>query len=330
MSADEDSSPLLTLEMERRLAGLSFPIRHAMRSRVLGQHRSRQAGSSIEFSEHKEYYPGDDLRRVDWKAYGRLDRFYIKQYVHEASASAVLLLDTSGSMYVQGGDGEGRDGGLKVRYAAGLAGALAYVLLHQGDKVGMLHAGERSGFERIEPHRQAAHYHRLLESLGGVARLDAAPGREAGDVPVALGEALRLADLERWHDTAILVFSDFLFPFDDLLNRLDRLGSRNNHAYLFHVIHPEEYAPTLEGGGPDWTRPGRETFPYRDVCRFRSPETGVSVMADPRMVRREYLSRFAEFLDDLHARAAEVGITHVPVSTREPVDRFLVRYLRGG
>jgi len=155
MSADEARSALLTVEMERRLAGLSFPMRHAMRSRVLGQHRSRQAGSSIEFSEHKEYHPGDDLRRVNWKAYGRLDRFYIKQYVQEASAAAMILLDTSGSMYVSDADGTP-----KVRYAAGLAGALAYVLLHQGDKVGMIHAPD-GGVERIEPHRHPAHYHRL-------------------------------------------------------------------------------------------------------------------------------------------------------------------------
>ena len=330
MSADEDHSPLLTVDMERRLAGLSFPMRHAMRSRVLGQHRSRQAGSSIEFSDHKEYHPGDDLRRVNWKAYGRLDRFYIKQYVQEASASAVTILDTSGSMYVRGGDGEGTDGALKVRYAAVLAGALAYVLLHQGDKVGMLYGVGGGGCERIEPRRHPAHYHRLLGALVDVAQVAAAPGRESVGLPTALGEALRLADLERWHDTTILIFSDFLYPFDELLTRLDRLGSRNNRAYLFHLIHPEEYAPTLEDSGPDWSRPGLETFPYRDVCRFRSPETGVSVMADPRMVRREYMSRFSEFLDDLHGRAAGAGITHVPVSTQEPPDRFLIRYLRGG
>ena len=324
MSADEARSALLTVEMERRLAGLSFPMRHAMRSRVLGQHRSRQAGSSIEFSEHKEYHPGDDLRRVNWKAYGRLDRFYIKQYVQEASAAAMILLDTSGSMYVSDADGTP-----KVRYAAGLAGALAYVLLHQGDKVGMIHAPD-GGVERIEPHRHPAHYHRLLDSLGAVSRAGVEPDREAGGMPGAVREALRGADLERWHDMTILVFSDFLYPFDELLGHLDRLGSRNNRAYLFHVIHPEEYAPTLGDGGPDWSNPGRETFPYKDVCRFRSPETGVSVLADPRMVRREYLTRYSEFLDDLHGRAVGAGIAHVPVSTVEPIDQFLVRYLRRG
>jgi uncharacterized protein (DUF58 family) len=324
MSTDEARSALLTVEMERRLAGLTFPMRHAMRSRVLGQHRSRQAGSSLEFSEHKEYHPGDDLRRVNWKAYGRLDRFYIKQHVQEASASAMILLDTSGSMYVAGADGTP-----KIRYAAGLAGALAYVLLHQGDKVGMIHAPD-GGVERIEPHRQPAHYHRLLESLGAVSRPGNAPDRESGGLPGAVREALRVADLERWHDTTILVFSDFLYPFDELLTHLDRLGSRNNRSYLFHVIHPEEYSPTVGDAGPDWATPGRETFPYRDVCRFRSPETGASVLADPRMVRREYLTRYREFLDDLRGRSASAGIAHVPVSTVEPIDHFLVRYLRGG
>jgi uncharacterized protein (DUF58 family) len=319
------SEPLLTAEMERRLAGLSFRMRHAMHSRILGQHRSRQAGSSIEFSEHKEYHPGDDLRRVNWKAYGRLDRFYIKQYVQETSAAAMILLDTSGSMYTEDGDGIP-----KVRYAAGLAAALAYVLLHQGDKVGMIHAPGRAGVQRIEPHRQPAHYHRLLNSLGATARPGGDPDREDGGIPGALREALRVADLERWHDTTILLFSDFLFPFDEVITHLARLGSRNNRAYLFHVIHPEEYAPRVDAGVPDWSQPTRDTFPYRDVCRFRSPETGASVLADPRMVRREYLNRFTEFLDDLHARSAGAGVAHVPVSTVEPADRFLVRYLRGG
>jgi len=327
MTDPEATHALLTPEMERRLAGLSFPMRHAMRSRVLGQHRSRAAGSFIEFSEHKEYHPGDDLRRVNWKAYARLDRFYIKQYVQEASAAAMILPDTSGSMFVAA-----EDGTPKARYAAELAAAMAYVLLHQGDKVGMLCASGRDAVERITPRRHPAHYHRLLESLAAAAHPAAPPDRDRGadGVPAAMGEALRLADLERWHDTAIIVFSDFLFPFDELLARLERLGSRNNRAYLFHVIQAEEYSPTTEAGNIDWSRPGRETFPYRDICRFRSPETGVSVMADPRMVRREYLSRFREFLEDLGARAAGAGIAHVPVSTKEPVDRFLVRYLRGG
>ena len=325
MNNRESSAVLLTAEMERRLAGLSFPMRQAMRSRVLGRHRSRQAGSSLEFSEHKEYHPGDDLRRVNWKAWGRLDRFYIKQYVQEASAAAMVLIDTSGSMFI-----EAEDGTSKVRYAAGLAAGLAYVLLHQGDKVGMLRAAGQDGIERIVPLHQPAHYYRLVDSLGAAAAAQASPEGAEGGLPQAMGEGLRLAELEHWHDTAILVFSDFLYPFDELLARLDRLGARNNRAYLFHVIHPEEFAPTAGVRGPDWSRPSRETFPYREVCRFRSPETGTSVLADPRMVRREYLSRFGQFLDELRSRASGAGIAHVPVSTVEPVDRFLVRYLRGG
>ncbi len=325
MSQSSPTSALLSGEVERLLAGLTFPLRHAVRSRVLGQHRSPLAGSSIEFSEHKEYSPGDDLRRVNWKAYGRLDRFYIKQTIQEASAAAVIFLDTSASMASAGDEGVP-----KLRCAAELAAALAWVLLHQGDQVGMLSADGAGGFEWISPHRHPSHYHRLVGAMADMVAPAGRLDREVRGVPAALAEGLRLADIERWHDATLLVISDFLFPFDELLTALDRLRHRNNRAWLFHVIHPEEYAPTLEGGVPDWSRPARGSFPYKDICRFRSPETGVSVRADPRMVRREYLSRFKEFLGELRRRAAGSGITYMPISTAEPADRFLVRTLRGG
>ncbi|MBM4371825.1 MAG: hypothetical protein FJ098_09235 [Deltaproteobacteria bacterium] len=194
----------------------------------------------------------------------------------------------------------------------------------------MLCTDGRGGVERIPPHRHPAHYHRLLTALEDLCR----PGRAGHDgsraLPAALAEGLRLAELEHWHDETLLVISDFLFPFEELLGRLDRLSQRNNRAFLFHVIHPDEYSPTVTAGIPDWSIPARETFPFLEVCRFRSPETGALVLADPRMVRREYVHRFRELLGELRSRAAECGIGYEPVGTGEAVEAFLMRWLWRG
>ena len=314
---------LLSPELERQLAGMVFPLKHSVRSRLLGQHRSPQAGASIEFSEHKEYAPGDDIRHVNWKLYGRLDRFFVKQFNQDASARTVLMIDISGSMRLNLGEA----GEQKLTRAAEIAAALAYVLLRQGDQVGLVAFRGSEVVLRLPPHRHPAHYHQLVERLLNMLEPDDEPPRGDGRPPLA---ALHLAEAERWHDTAILFFSDLLFPPDELFSHLDGLRQRNNRTMLYQIIHPAEYEPEFKGGVPVWDSPAEGSFPYGDLCRFRSPETGQVVLADPRVVRREYLARYSDYISDVHHSAAECRTGHLAVSTAEQLDRFLLRHLAGG
>ncbi|HYU16498.1 MAG TPA: DUF58 domain-containing protein, partial [Candidatus Acidoferrum sp.] len=151
-----------------RLETLPVRARVIVEGALSGLHRARLHGSSVEFAEHKEYTPGDEIRHIDWKVYGRADRFYIKQFEQESELSCYLALDSSGSMAY--GD---RDDGAelsKLGYAAHLLAALAYLLIRQRDKVGLLVFGDEALDRYVPPRARPAHLHDLLAVLEEVIR----------------------------------------------------------------------------------------------------------------------------------------------------------------
>src|SRR5436309_3922000 len=131
MLTDRQSRSFLDAQVLSRLAGLPLLARRPMQGNVSGRHASPHRGSSIEFAEYRKYVPGDDLRRMDWRAYGRSDRFYIKEFEADTNLRCCLVLDTSGSMEF------GSDGITKMDYARRIAGTLGYIALQQGDAVGL-------------------------------------------------------------------------------------------------------------------------------------------------------------------------------------------------
>src|SRR5215470_8471808 len=193
-----------------RLGTLALKARTVVEGALSGLHRSPHHGSSIEFAEHKEYSPGDEIRHIDWKAYGKFDRYYVKRFEQETELSSYLLVDSSGSMAYRGA------GISKLEYAAYLAAALTYLMIRQQDRVGLLAFGG-DDLRYLPPRAHANHLHDILMTL---EKVTADGGRGRTLVAPALD---RVAELARRRRSLVILLSDLFDPTPDSLAMLRRL-----------------------------------------------------------------------------------------------------------
>ena len=278
-----------------RLGTLIFKARTVVEGALSGLHRSPHHGSSVEFAEHKEYSPGDEIRHIDWKAYGKFDRYYVKKFEHETELSAYLLLDRSGSMAYRG------DGIAKLEYAAYLVAALTYLLNRQQDKVGLLAFG---GDEQIyiPPRARANHLHDVLAAIDGIAT---AGGRGETDVVGALD---RVAELAGHRRSLILLVSDLFDPeTDKVVQALRRLRVQRHDVAVVQLLDEHE----LE-------------LPFEGLTLFESLEDDRRLLADPRAIRSMYLGELEGFLARVRKDCREGDVGHMLVSTRQPLERTLI------
>jgi len=298
--------------MERRLAGLRFHFVHSMDGRLTGVHRSAQPGVSVEFSDHKEYMPGDDLRRLDWKAYARLDRFYVRQFTKDTHANVHILLDASHSMTYQSPAAAAS----KLLFSARLATALSYLFLRQNDAVGLLTMQGRDVRRFLPARSHPSQLVTVQEHLSETLAPEALSAAEA-EGPTALTRGLEFLVSRRVSRSAVIVITDLQVDPDGLFPYLAYLHAGGNFCWLVHVIDPAEYD----------LGPSDRAFPFSGTRIFRSPETGQTVVVDSRLAREEYLGRFREFLRDTHEKAAELRLELSRCNTDiDPVD-FIIRYL---
>ena len=282
-----------------RLETLPVRARVIVEGALSGLHRARLHGSSVEFAEHKEYSPGDEIRHIDWKVYGRADRFYVKQFEQESELSCFLALDASGSM--EYGDEQGMS---KLRYAAHLLAALAYLLIRQRDKVGLMVFGD-AGLDRyVPPRARPAHLHDLLAVLEEVIRTG---GRGSEPTHVALD---RLGELTRKRRSLVVVASDLFEADGRSMGVLRRLRARGHDVALFQVLHPHE----LE-------------LPFEGLTLFESLEDPRELLVEPSAIRRQYKRRMAAFLDKVRAECVSGGVEHHLVATSRPLEQALLDFL---
>jgi uncharacterized protein (DUF58 family) len=273
---------------------LVMVARNLVEGFMTGVHKSPYKGFSVEFAEHRQYYPGDEIRHIDWRAYGKTDRYYIKEYEEETNLKAHLLVDASGSMAYKGQSAS------KFDYARYVAASLAYLMLHQRDAVGMaLHDTKLR--QLIPPKATSKHLIRLLYMLETTQ-----PGGETSMAPI-------------WHDLAgqirrrglIVVVSDCFDQLDPLLRALQHFRHRRHEVLLFHILAPEEME-----------------FPFKKWTQFRDLEVaGNRRLVDPQRLRKEYLENFNTFCRQLRERAGGMQIDYHLLRTDEPVDRALGIYL---
>ena len=278
-----------------RLEGLSLRARLVVEGYVAGVHRSPFHGFSIEFAEHREYTPGDDLRYLDWKVFGRSDRYCLKQFEEETNLVCNLLLDTSESMTYQGP----RAAMSKLEYAKCAAASLAYLILHQQDSVGLV-TFDREIRALVRPSSNPSHMKELLHVM------EAAPGgRKTAAGPI-------LHDLaERFKKRGIVVvFSDFLDDVDSILAGLKHFRHRRHEVVLFHVLDPAEV-----------------DFPFDEMTHFRGLEGLPELMADPRAVRSAYLDELNKFTHRLKQGCRQQRIDYVQVRTDQSLEVVLSSYL---
>jgi uncharacterized protein (DUF58 family) len=281
-----------------RLGSLPIKARVIVEGALSGLHRARLHGSSVEFAEHKEYSPGDEIRHIDWKAYGKLDRYYVKQFEQESQLTVYLVLDASGSMEFAGG------GMRKLDYAALCLAAIAHLVIHQQDKVGLEIFGDRAIEARVPPRGRPRHLHDLL----GVIDTVIAGGGRGDESPADALE--RVAELLR-HRRALIVLASDLFDGDDrTLAVLRRLRAQKHDVTVLHTIDPHE-----------------QSFPYDGLTLFQALESDQRMLANPAAIRSQYLERMTTFLARQKAELSDGGVDYHLIATDQPLDATLMNVL---
>ena len=278
-----------------RLGTLPIRARVIVEGALSGLHRASVHGSSVEFSEHKEYSPGDELRHVDWKAYAKGDRYYVKQYEQESQLTVYLVLDASASMAFAGG------GISKLEYAGLSIAALAYLVIQQQDKAGLLACGDRAIETMVPPRARSNHLHDLL------AVLDQLMTRGAiGDESPA--HALhRIAELTRRRRALIVLASDLFDTEEATLQACATLRAQRHDVSVLHVLDPHE-----------------RTFPYEGLTEFHALESTNRTLVNPATIRRDYLERMEQFLVRTRGVLTAAGVDYHLTSTDRPLETTLL------
>jgi uncharacterized protein (DUF58 family) len=256
-----------------------------------GQHRSLRKGSSLDFAEHRSYQPGDDLRRIDWRVYGRTDRFYIKEYDADTNASVLFAVDASGSMDY------GSANVTKFTYARMLTASLAWLSQSQGDRVGLATFAQDLS-DVIPP--SVRHLQRLLHTL--------AVTRASGPSQVvdAIGKIGLLGNR-----TGIIVLVTDCYERPELLGRaVDALRMHGHDVIVFHIVDPAE-----------------RDLPGDDDTTFEDAESGLLLPLKPADLRSRYQALIGAHHAALQSRFAAAGADYVRLDTSEPLDRALHAYL---
>ena len=278
-----------------RLAQAPLFARRPMLGSVSGRHPSPHRGASVEFAEYRKYVPGDDLRRLDWRAYGRTERYYIKEFEADTNLRCCFVLDTSGSM------GFGSVGQSKLEYARRLAGGLAYLAVQQGDAVGLSCVADGL-VENIPARRNAAHLRAILQTM---AKAKPQGETKLVDVLHELAETIRQRAL-------IVIVSDLFEEPEQLRSCFEHLRFRKNDVAVFHLLDPAEVA-----------------FDFQRPIRFLDMEGGTPVFADPSEIADRYHRAVAQYLDDLQTVVMETAIDYQRVDISQDYEDVLMRFLMG-
>lgn len=287
--------PSLTPQILASLRGLQLRARHVVEGTVAGLHRSPWHGFSIEFAEHREYAPGDDLKHVDWKVFGRTDKFYLKQYEDETNLLAYLVLDTSESMAYRGPDSPLS----KLEYAQIAAAALAHLILGQQDAVGLATFDSRLR-TIVRPSSSPAQWEQVLSALQVTA----------GEKKTIAGPVFHELAERFTKRGVVIVLSDFFDDVKSMIAGLKHFAYRRHDVCLLHVLDPAELQ-----------------FPFTGPTEFEGLETYPELQADATALRKAYLEEFNRYLTSFRGECRNLGIEYRLLQTDQPLDRVLATWL---
>ncbi len=292
MAADKRS--FLEPAVLARLLALPLHARHAMLGSVSGKHRSPVRGSSLEFAQYRKYVPGDDTRRLDWRTWGRSDRFYIKEFEADTNLRLCLLIDTSGSM------GFGNPGATRLDYALRLAGTLGYLAAKQGDAVGLWSMAQTP--LEIPARRGPRHLGLVLDQMSGIKPVGG----------TTLVSALHDAAEKIRQRALVVIFSDFFVPPAELKSALQHLRFSKHDIAAFHLLDQKE----LE-------------FDFDRPARFVDMEGGEAVLADPSLIARNYREAVRLYFAEIDELVRTTAIDYHRVKLHGRYDDVLVKFLLG-
>ena len=295
MNSSNGVTSYLDPEVISRLSRLDLIARLVVEGFITGLHRSPYHGFSVEFSEHRPYMPGDSLRDMDWKAYGKTGRLYVKQYEEETNLKAYLLLDISGSMDFQSGGPMS-----KFRYASSLTAALSYLLLRQRDAAGLMLFHERID-TYIPPRSTQSHLQVLLRAISQVT-----PAADTHMAPAFRDLAERIS-----RRGLVVLFSDLLDDPDEVLKGLKYFRHRGHEVIVFHILDPRE-----------------RDLAFRRETRFYDLENPEQTLTtQPWHIQQEYSALMGDLITTYRRSCADARIDYVLIDTTTPFDIALSRYL---
>ena len=276
-----------------RISNMQLLAQTVVEGFILGLHRSPYRGFSVEFAEYRQYAPGDEIRHLDWKVYGKTDRYYIKQFEEETNLNCHILLDTSASM----GYGSGRL--TKLEYGSYLAASLAYFMMTQRDATGLV-LFDTEIRTLLPPRSRLPHLHLILSEL---ENLKPAGGTATGKPLHDLAEGIKKRGL-------IVLISDLYDEPDQVLSGLQHFKFLGNDIIVFHLMDKAEMA-----------------FPFDRLTEFIDPETGERLLTAPDAVRKGYLAELEKFLSAYQQGCADLRIDYKLFDTSTPLELALSEYL---
>ncbi len=276
-----------------RLSRLQLRARLAVEGLYSGIHKSPYHGFNVEFSEYREYSPGDDLRYLDWRVLARSDRLFIKQFEAETNLNCYLLLDSSGSMDFT------TNSQTRLDYGASLAAAFSMLMLRQGDHVGLV-TFDNAVRHFIPPRGNAGHFGAIVEALERVK-----PGKDT-DISSVLHE---IAERVR-RRSMVIIISDFFDDVERILRGLQHFRYRHHEVIVLQLLDDAEFE-----------------FPYDRITMFEGMERGEQIIVEPRIIAQGYRIRFGQYLESLRRGCLEKNIDYQRMLLSEPYDRALTTYL---
>ncbi len=277
-----------------RLRRLDIKAKLVVEGFMTGLHRSPYHGFSVEFAEHRQYMPGDPIRDIDWKVFGKTDRYYVKQYEEETNLRAHLLVDVSRSMTYAG---EGRIS--KLEYAKHLAAALTYLLLHQQDAVGL--ALFADSVRRYVPPRSARRHLKIV--LRELEALEPAMRTDVGSCLSQVAERIHRRGL-------VVVLSDLMDDPKEVISAVKHFRHRQQEVIVFHILDEDERA-----------------FPFSEEAAFVDLESGDEVITQPWVIAQDYRQRLDQWIVELRRACGEQRVDFVELTNATPFDRALLRFV---
>lgn len=281
-------------EVIRKVARLDLRAKFIVEGFLAGLHASPFHGFSVEFSEHRKYVPGDDVKDLDWNVYAKTEKYYVKKFEAETNVVGYLVMDLSASMnYTY------RQELTKFEYAICLAAALGYMMIHQQDPVGLVTFDTRIR-NSLPPRSKRTQLGNILSVLAGL--------RPTGTTDIA--QAIhQLASMIR-SKSLVMLFSDLLTEPDPIFQALHHLRHRGNEIILFHILDEAEVH-----------------FPFNGLCDFQDLESDAHLVADARWARETYLEDLRAFQERYRDECARARIDYVPIDTSVQFDKALLEYL---
>ena len=277
-----------------KLNNLFLKAKFVVEGFIIGLHKSPYHGYSVEFSEHRPYTFGDEMKNIDWKLWARTDKYYVKEFEEETNLSAHILFDKSLSMGYSSGTIK------KIDYAKLLASSLSYLMIKQQDATS-LNIFNETITSMIHPSAKPSHLKILISEL---EKLSPSGTTDISKVLHRLAESIKMKGL-------IILISDFYSDLEQTISGLKHLKFYGHDIIIFHLLDPKEISLDFKGR-----------------VEFIDLETGAKIITEPDFIRKEYKSSIEEYINMLNKECRKLNIDHILVNTSMDIDKLLYMYLK--